>query len=53
MTCIHDLDEILKFQRDMFLKGFQIYQNYLCALTSEYVQDDFVVADFILVDFSF
>lgn len=32
MTCIHNLDEILKFYCEMFLKGFQIYQNYLCAL---------------------
>ena len=32
MTCIHNADEILKFQWKMFLKGFQIYQSYLCAL---------------------
>ena len=32
MTCIHNPDEILKFQWKMFLKGFQIHRNYLCAL---------------------
>ena len=32
MTCLHNHDEILEFLRKIFLKGFQIYQNYLCAL---------------------
>ena len=27
-------DQILEFLRKIFLKGFQIYQNYLCALSS-------------------
>ena len=31
MTCLHNHDQILEFQR-IFLKGFQIYQNYLRAL---------------------
>ena len=34
MTCLHNHDQILEFLRKIFLKGFQIYQNYLCALTS-------------------
>ena len=33
MTCIHNPDEILKFQWKCSFKGFQIYQNYLCALS--------------------
>ena len=33
MTCLHNHDQILQFLRKIFLKGFQIYQNYLCALT--------------------
>ena len=33
MTCLHNHDQILEFLRKLFLKGFQIYQNYLCALT--------------------
>ena len=32
MTCLHNHDQILEFLRKLFLKGFQIYQNYLCAL---------------------
>ena len=32
MICLHNHDQILEFLRKMFLKGFQIYQNYLCAL---------------------
>ena len=32
MTCLHNHDQILEFLRKIFLKGFQIYQNYLCAL---------------------
>ena len=32
MTCLHNHDQILEFLRNIFLKGFQIYQNYLCAL---------------------
>ena len=31
MTCLHNHDQILEFLRKIFLKGFQIYQNYLCA----------------------
>ena len=31
MTCPHNHDQILAFPRKIFLKGFQIYQNYLCA----------------------
>ena len=33
MTCLHNHDQILEFLRKIFLKDFQIYQNYLCALT--------------------
>ena len=33
MTCLPNHDQILEFLRKIFLKGFQIYQNYLCALT--------------------
>ena len=33
MTCLHNHDKILEFLRKIFLKGFQIYQNYLCALS--------------------
>ena len=33
MTCLHNHDQILEFLWKIFLKGFQIYQNYLCALT--------------------
>ena len=33
MNCLHNHDQILEFLRKIFLKGFQIYQNYLCALT--------------------
>ena len=33
MTCLHNHDQILEFLRKIFLKGFQIYQNYLCALS--------------------
>ena len=36
MTCLHNHDQILEFLQKIFLKGFQIYQNYLCALTSTY-----------------
>ena len=32
MTCLHNHDQIIEFLRKIFLKGFQIYQNYLCAL---------------------
>ena len=32
MTCLHNHDQILEFLRKIFFKGFQIYQNYLCAL---------------------
>ena len=32
MTCLHNHNQILEFLRKIFLKGFQIYQNYLCAL---------------------
>ena len=32
MTCHHNHDQILEFLRKIFFKGFQIYQNYLCAL---------------------
>ena len=32
MTCLHNHDQILEFLRKIFLKDFQIYQNYLCAL---------------------
>ena len=32
MTCLHNHDQILEFLWKIFLKGFQIYQNYLCAL---------------------
>ena len=32
MICLHNHDQILEFLRKIFLKGFQIYQNYLCAL---------------------
>ena len=31
MTCLHNHDQILEFLRKIFLKGFQIDQNYLCA----------------------
>ena len=34
MTCLHNHDQILEFLRKIFLKGFQIYQNYLCALSA-------------------
>ena len=34
MTCLHNHDQILEFLRKIFLKGFQIYQNYLCALNN-------------------
>ena len=33
MTCLHYHDQILEFLWKIFLKGFQIYQNYLCALS--------------------
>ena len=33
MTCLHNHEQILEFLRKIFLKVFQIYQNYLCALT--------------------
>ena len=33
MNCLHNHDQILEFLRKIFLKDFQIYQNYLCALT--------------------
>ena len=32
MTCLHNHDQLLEFLKKIFLKGFQIYQNYLCAL---------------------
>ena len=34
MTCLHNHDQILEFLQKIFLKGFQIFQNYLCALRS-------------------
>ena len=37
MTCLHNHDQILEFLRKIFLKGFQIYQNYLCALSVMFV----------------
>ena len=33
MTCLHNHDQILEFLQKIFLKGFQIYQNYLCPLS--------------------
>ena len=33
MTCLHNHYQILEFLQKIYLKGFQIYQNYLCALT--------------------
>ena len=36
MACLHNHDQILEFRRKIFLKGFQIYQNYLCALRINY-----------------
>ena len=33
MTCLHNHDQILEFLRKIFLNGFQVYQNYLCALS--------------------
>ena len=41
MTCLHNHDQILEFLRKIFLKGFQIYQNYLCALICYTSADDF------------
>ena len=38
MTCLHNHDQILEFLRKIFWKGFQIYQNYLCAL--KHIHDD-------------
>ena len=38
MTCLHNHDQILEFLRKIFLKGFQIYQNYLCALTNKVIR---------------
>ena len=35
MKCLHNHDQILEFLRKISLKGFQIYQNYLCALKAE------------------
>ena len=35
MTCLHNHDQVLEFLRKIFLKGFQIYQNYLCALKAQ------------------
>ena len=32
MTCLHNHNQILEFLQKIFLKGFQIYQTYLCAL---------------------
>ena len=32
MSCLHNRDQILEFLRKFFLKGFHIYQNYLCVL---------------------
>ena len=37
MTCLHNHDQIIEFLRKIFLKGFQIYQNYLCALILKYL----------------
>ena len=37
MTFLHNHDQILEFLRKIFLKSFQIYQNYLCALNLSYV----------------
>ena len=34
MTCLHNHDQILEYQGEIFLEGFQNYQNYLCALTT-------------------
>ena len=36
MTCLHNHDQILEFLQKIILKGFQIYQNYLCALIDMY-----------------
>ena len=48
MTCLHNHDQILEFLWKIFLKGFQIYQNYLCALIniepSVFVTDSFNTA---------
>ena len=41
MTCLHNHDQILEFLRKIFLKGFQIYQNYLCAL-KPHIRDKWV-----------
>ena len=41
MTCLHNHDQILEFLRKIFLKGFQIYQNYLCLYCVVFTLDDF------------
>ena len=38
MACLHNHDQILEFLRKIFLKGFQIYQNYLCALITMFLK---------------
>ena len=32
MACVHNHDQIPEFLAKMLLKGFSVYQNYLCAL---------------------
>ena len=39
MTCIHNLDEIQKFECKMFVEAFQINENYLFALISSNVEN--------------
>ena len=41
MTCLHNHDQILELLRKIFLKGFQIYQNYLCALKEVFLLINF------------
>ena len=43
MTCLHNHDQILEFLRKIYLKGFQIYQNYLCALMLQPIQFMFLM----------
>ena len=33
MSCLYNHDQILEFVRKISLKSFEIYQNYLCALS--------------------
>ena len=49
MTCLHNHDQILEFLRKIFLKGFQIYQNYLCALMHHEGYTTFTVPNFLLM----